>query len=134
MQNDEKAIRELIGTWLSASAAGDTGKVLDLMSEDVVFLMPGHPPMKGKAAFAASQAALRQFRLEASSEIQEIRITGEWAWCWTNLSIIVTPLKSGAPIKRAGNTLSILQKQAAGKWLLVRDANMLAVVDQSVNQ
>ena len=38
------------------------------------------------------------------------------------------PLNDGAPIRRAGNTLSILRKQPGGAWVVVRDANMLAVV------
>lgn len=129
MQNDEQAIRQLVATWLSASKAGDTEKVLSLMSEDVVFLVPGQPPMRGKAAFAAGQAALQQFHIESTSEIQEVKVFGEWAYLWTQLSVVVTPTNAGAPIKRSGNTLSILQKQA-GAWVVVRDANMLAVVPQ----
>jgi uncharacterized protein (TIGR02246 family) len=38
---DEQAIRELVQTWLRASAAGDLDQVLALMSDDVVFLTPG---------------------------------------------------------------------------------------------
>ena len=41
--SDEQAIRKLIATWLSASAAGDTQTVLSLMADDVVFLVPGQP-------------------------------------------------------------------------------------------
>jgi uncharacterized protein (TIGR02246 family) len=126
MQNDEQAIRELVATWLSASKAGDNEKVLSLMAEDVVFLVPGQPPMRGKAAFAAGQAGLRQFDIDATSEIQEIKVLGEWAYLWTNLSVAVTPRAGGAPVKRSGNTLSILKKEA-GAWVLFRDANMLAV-------
>jgi uncharacterized protein (TIGR02246 family) len=126
MQDDEQAIRNLIATWLSASKAGDTEKVLGLMADDVVFLVCGQPPMRGKAAFAASQAALKDMELEASSEIQEVRVLGDWAYVWTNLTVVITP-KSGAPIKRAGNTLSVLEKQN-GSWVMLRDANMLAVV------
>jgi uncharacterized protein (TIGR02246 family) len=129
MQSDEQAIRELVATWLSASKAGDTEKVLSLMAEDVVFLVPGQPPMRGKAAFAAGQSALQQFEIEATSEIQEVNVVGEWAYLWTKLTVVVTPKKGGAPVKRMGNTLSILQKQA-GAWVIVRDANMLAVVPQ----
>jgi uncharacterized protein (TIGR02246 family) len=121
MQNDEQAIRELVNTWLSASKAGDTETVLSLMSDDVVFLGCGRPPMIGKVAFAASQAALSD--IEATSQIQEIKVLGEWAYIWTHLSIAVTP-KDGAPAQRAGNTMSILQKQN-GSWKIVRDANML---------
>jgi uncharacterized protein (TIGR02246 family) len=129
MQNDEQAIRQLVANWLSAAKAGDTEKVLSLMAEDVVCLMPGHPPMRGKAAFAAGQLGLRPFHIESTSEIQEIKVFGEWAYLWTTLSVVVTPRKGGAPIKRSGNTLSILQKHA-GSWVLVRDANMLAVVQE----
>jgi len=128
-QNDEQAIRGLVTTWLSTSKAGDTEKVLGLMAEDVVFLTPGHPPMRGKDAFAASQSGLTDIDLDATSEIQEIKVLGEWAYIWTNLTVVMTPKKGGAPVKRAGNTLSILQKQN-GSWVIARDANMLAVVEQ----
>jgi uncharacterized protein (TIGR02246 family) len=128
IKNDEQAIRDLVANWLSASKAGDADKVLSLMAEDVVFLTPGHPPMRGKAAFAASQSALKDIDLEATSDIQEIKVLGDWAYIWTNLTVIMTPKKGGAPVKRTGNTLSILQKQN-GAWVIARDANMLAVVE-----
>jgi uncharacterized protein (TIGR02246 family) len=129
MQNDEQAIRELVETWLSASQAGDTKKVLSLMADDVVFLVTGQAPMRGKFAFAAAQTALADFDIAATSDIQEIKVIGEWAYMWTELSIMVTPKKGGTPVKRAGNTLSILRKQA-GAWVIFRDANMLAVVQE----
>jgi uncharacterized protein (TIGR02246 family) len=127
MHADEDAIRQLVATWLDASRAGDTDKVLSLMTDDVVFLTPGHPPMRGKAAFAASLASLKSFGIEARGEIEEIRILGEWAWLWTRLSVTMTPKNGGAPVERAGNTLSILTKRA-GAWMIARDANMLASV------
>jgi uncharacterized protein (TIGR02246 family) len=127
MQNDEQEIRELIATWLSATKAGDAEKVLSLMADDVVFLICGQPPMRGKAAFAASLSALSQVMIDATSEIQEIKVLGEWAYTWTHLSVVITPKNGGASVTRAGNTLSILQKQN-GSWLMLRDANMLAPV------
>lgn len=127
MQNDEQEIRELIATWLSATKAGNTEKVLSLMADDVVFLICGQPPMRGKAAFAASLSALSQVMIDATSEIQEIKVLGEWAYTWTHLSVVITPKNGGASVTRAGNTLSILQKQN-GSWLMLRDANMLAPV------
>ncbi len=126
MQNDEDAIRQLVSTWLSASKAGDTEKVLSLMSDDVVFLVCGQPPMRGKSAFAASQSGLKEVDIDATSEIQEIKVLGAWAYSWSKLSVVMTPKNGGDAIKRAGNTLSILQKQN-GSWVIVRDANMLAV-------
>ena len=129
MENDEQAIRQLVTTWLDASKAGDTGKVLSLMTDDVVFLIAGQPPMCGKAAFAASQSALKAVKIDATSEIHEIEVMGDWAYMWTKLSVVITRPDGTAPTKRAGNTLSILRRQA-GNWVIARDANMLAVVSK----
>jgi uncharacterized protein (TIGR02246 family) len=129
MDADEAAIRSLISTWMDATRAGDTATVLGLMTDDAVFLTPGQPPMD-KAHFAAaaqSQAdsAVRP-EIDARSEIQEIRVLGDWAWMWTRLTVTVRV--PGAPERRrAGHTLSILRK-VNGRWQLARDANMLAPV------
>ena len=41
MRDDEAEIRELVATWMAATKAGDAQAVLDLMTEDAVFLVPG---------------------------------------------------------------------------------------------
>lgn len=127
MQNDEEEIRQLVSTWMDASKAGDVETVLSLMADDVVFLVPGQPVMR-KADFAAAaraQSGQGAPQFDGKSEIQEIRILGDWAFMWTKLTVAVTP--PGEPMTRAGYTLSILNKQD-GKWVLARDANLLAPV------
>jgi uncharacterized protein (TIGR02246 family) len=123
---DEQQIRDLIATWMSATTAGDLQQVLNLMAEDVVFLLPGQPPMRGREAFAVGlRNAMQHVRMEGVSDIQEIRICGDQAWCWNHLSLTITPLQGGSPKRRAGFTLSVFQKEADGKWRLLRDANLL---------
>jgi uncharacterized protein (TIGR02246 family) len=124
---DEQAIRDVIASWLRATIAGDLSRLLALMAEDVVFLAPGQPPMRGKEAFAKTfRAALSQFRINAVSEIQEIRVEDEWAYCWNFFKVATTPL-NGGPIKRSkGYTLTILRKTRLGGWVVTRDANLLA--------
>ena len=56
-KSDEQAIRDVISNWLRATAAGDVDAILPLMAEDVVFLRPGQPPMRGREAFAAGLRA-----------------------------------------------------------------------------
>jgi uncharacterized protein (TIGR02246 family) len=130
MQNDEKEIRKLVEIWMSASKAGDLETVLSLMTDDVVFLTPGQPPMIGKEGFAAaSNAQPKPFEIDAVSDIQEIQVLSDWAYMWTKLSVTVTPAKDAQPIRRAGHTLTILKKQG-GKWLLARDANILTVAPE----
>jgi uncharacterized protein (TIGR02246 family) len=45
MSDDDAAIRKLVDTWMSATKAGDVDAVLDLMTDDAVFLVAGRPPM-----------------------------------------------------------------------------------------
>lgn len=128
MQHDEQEIRQLVSTWMAASKAGDIETLLSLMAYDVVFLVPGQPVMcKADFAVAArAQSGPETPQFDGTSEIQEIKILGDWAFMWTRLTVVVTP--SGAQsVTRTGHTLSILKKQN-GKWVLARDANMLAPV------
>ena len=129
MQSDEQEIRQLVSTWMDATKAGDVETVLSLMADDVVFLVPGQPVMR-KADFAvAARAQSGQVvpQFDGTSEIQEIKILGDWAFMWTQLTVVVTPPGGAQSMTRAGYTLSILKKQN-GKWVITRDANMLAPV------
>jgi len=112
---------------LRATIAGDLPRLLALMAEDVVFLAPGQPPLRGKEAFAtAFNAALQRVRIDASSEIQEVRVEGGMAYCWNQFIVTTTPLNGGPSQRRKGYTLTILRKTRLGNWVLTRDANMLA--------
>jgi uncharacterized protein (TIGR02246 family) len=123
MTDDERAIRQLIDTWLAASKDGDIQTVLSLMTDDVIFMVPGASPF-GKQAFAAAAAGMKNVQMEGTSEIQELRILGEWAYLRNFIDMTVTP-PSGAPARRSGYTLTILRKEDDGKWRLARDANLL---------
>lgn len=126
MRDDEQAIRNLISEWQRATAAGDAERLRPLMSDDVVFLTPGQAPMYGRQAFmAAFQEGLKHYRIESYGEIKDLHVADDLAYCWTYLSVTATPLQQGLPMRRSGNTLSILKKQPGSGWVIVRDANML---------
>ena len=129
MGADEQQIRELVATWMTATRRGDVDTVLSLMSDDAVFLVAGRPVMH-KADFAAAARAQANHAapvFEGTSEIQEVKVLGDWAFMWTRLTVVATPPDGAPPTQRAGHTLTILNKQN-GKWVLARDANMLAPV------
>ena len=126
MSSGEHAIRNLIATWNRATAAGDVKPLLNLMAEDVVFLTPGNPPLRGRDAFVtAFQATLGRFRIDPKSEVQEIQVSGDLAYCWTHITVELTPVNGGSPARRSGYTLTILRKHPGGDWFITRDANML---------
>lgn len=124
MSSDEQAIRELVATWMTASKSGDLPTVLSLMTDDVVFMVPGREPF-GKEAFAASSRAMKGIELDGTSDIRELRVLGDWAYLRNFIQISVMP-PGGSIMKRSGWTLSVFQKQADGRWLLARDANLVS--------
>jgi uncharacterized protein (TIGR02246 family) len=124
MSDDERAIRDLVATWMAASKAGDQDTVLGLMTDDVVFMVPGREPF-GKEAFAAASQGMQGMRIEGTSDIVELQVLGDWAYLRNRLNVTITP-PCGSPTTRSGYTLTILRKEADGRWLLARDANLLA--------
>jgi uncharacterized protein (TIGR02246 family) len=124
MTDDERAIRELVETWMDASRRGDLATVLGLMSDDVLFLTPGHEPF-GKEAFRAAFESMRGVELDGRAEIEEIEILGDWAWIRNHIEMTVTP-PGGEAIRRSGYTLTILRREADGRWRLFRDANLVS--------
>ncbi len=121
--SDEQAIRDLISTWMAATKAGDQATVLSLMTDDVVFMVPGQQPF-GKEAFAAASRGMQGVEFAGTSEVIELQVIGDWAWIRTRLRVVITP-PGGKQMARSGYTLSVLRKQSDGRWLLARDANLL---------
>ena len=126
MTEDERAIRELVATWMAASKAGDTETVLSLIADDAVFTVVGQEPF-GKEAFRAASQGHNDLRVEGTSDIREIQVLGDWAYLRNYQTLTVTP-PGGQTIRRAGWTLTILRK-TSGKWVLARDANLMTKVE-----
>ena len=126
MQNDEQAIQALVDEWQTAAAEGNLQRLTEMMSEDVVFLTPGQAPMCGRQAFVDNfREGMKHYRIESHGEIKELQVANDLAYCWTHLTVTVTPHHEGRPMRRSGNVLSILKKQPDARWVIVRDANML---------
>src|SRR2546430_7965711 len=118
MTEDERAIRELVDTWMEASEEGDLATLLDLMTDDVVFMVPGQEPF-GKEQFRAASESMRGVAMDGWAEVREIEMAGDRAWIRNFIELTMTP-PGGEPVRRAGLTLSILCKGADGRWRLSR--------------
>lgn len=123
MTDSEAAIRDVMEKWFDASRRGDTETVLGLMTEDVVFLVPGQKPF-GKREFAASSAQMGDVRLDGRNTIEEINVLGDWAYLRSFIEVTMTPA-GGQPVHRSGYTLTIFRKEEDGQWRLARDANLM---------
>jgi len=124
--SDEQQIRAVIDSWLSGSRAGDLTALLNLMTEDVVFLTPGNMPMRREQFMNALKSMAGVVDIDGRFDVQEITVTGDTAICWNLLEISITTQAGGATVRRAGNTLTVFRRGADGQWRIWRDANMLA--------
>jgi len=125
MTEDERAIRQVVATWMQASQSGDTATVLSLMTEDVVFMVPGQEPFRREGfEAAASQPSAARPQIDGTNDIVEIQILGSWAFTRNRIDLNITP-PTGEPVRRTGCTLTLFRREADGRWKLARDANLL---------
>jgi uncharacterized protein (TIGR02246 family) len=126
MGSDERDIRELHSTWISAVNAGDLARLLTLMTVDVVFLGPGQAVF-GPDGFSANfSAAQQQVRIDCSSELEEVVVVGEVAYTRSRDALSVTPRAGGGAARLAGHRITVYRRQPDGRWLLARDAHTLS--------
>ena len=123
MNDDERAIRQLVDDWMEASRNGDTAALKDLMADDMLFMVPNQPPF-GKADFLAGSEGGSEVEVGGTAEVLEAKVLGDWAFLRNHLEVTVTP-PGGKTQKMSGYTLTLLRKEDDGKWRMVRDANLV---------
>jgi uncharacterized protein (TIGR02246 family) len=125
METDEQQIQRLMAEWHRRTAQGELDAILGLMTEDAVFLRCGLPPMT-KAEFAAGfRDWAGKARIESTFDIKDIHASGDVAYVWCYISLVITATETGGSTTREGHVLSIFRKSASGTWLLARDANLI---------
>jgi uncharacterized protein (TIGR02246 family) len=123
MTDDAGQIRELIASWIAASNAGDVSALMDMMTDDVIFMTPGRPPF-GKAQFAADSERVKGAAIDAHAEVQEIDVFGPRAYIRNHVRVELSA--PGQPARRmSGYAMSVLRKEADGRWRIARDANLV---------
>lgn len=122
-EDDERQIRKLIDSWIAASNARNLPALMDMMTDDVVFMTPGRGPF-GKAEFAADSQRMKSVTIDARAQVQEIEVFGPRAYIRNHIQIELTS-PGQAPRRMSGYAMSILRKEADGRWRIARDANLV---------
>jgi len=132
LEQDQKAIRELVATWARATGEGDLATIMDLMTDDVVFLTPGNPPMHREAFRKGFENMIRAVKVKAKPDLKALEITvdGDMAISWGKLEIEIKPLAGGPTRSAKGHTMSGLRRCPDGQWRIFRDANLLSAFTQ----
>jgi len=123
MTDDERKIRELVEGWIAASKAGDLPALMDMMTDDVIFMTPGRPQF-GKAEFAADSERMKGAVIDGRAEIREIEVFGPRAYIRNHIQVELT-LHGQTPRRMSGYAMSVLRKDADGRWRIARDANLV---------
>ena len=122
---DRNAILELLDRWRRAESARDIHALLTLLDDDIVFLPSSVPPIQGVEAVGEMYRAYFPLYREITHEatIEELRISGPWAFLWGSDELRMTPASGGDQIHRKGMGLSILKRQPDGSWRFWRGIN-----------
>ena len=128
---NERQIRRLIDAWIAASNARNLPALMDMMTDDVVFMTPGRAPF-GKAEFAADVERMKGVAIDARAEVQEIEVFGPRAYIRNHVRVEITP-PGQEPRRMSGYAMSILRKDDDGRWRIARDANLVAPESAAVH-
>ena len=120
---DTRQIRKLIDAWIAASNARNLPALMDMMTDDVVFMTPGRAPF-GKAEFAADVERTKGVAIDARAEVQEIEVSGALAYIRNHIRVELTS-PGQAPKRMSGYAMSVLRKDDDGRWRIARDANLV---------
>jgi uncharacterized protein (TIGR02246 family) len=123
VSDDEGAVRALFDEWVAATEAGDVARLLDLVTDDVLF-MTAERAAFGKAELAEGLTAMMRLqRLEVVADLQEVVVLGDHAYVRNHLDVTVHPRAGGPSTTVHSRALSILRKED-GRWRLARDATI----------
>ncbi len=115
---DARAIEGLHDRWMSDELAGNTTAVLDLCADDVVWLPPGAPPLRGKRQILEWLSG-PTVRLE-SLRLFNLEIRGGSATAWKTCEFESVLRAAGTPgaVTVRGAHLWVLDKGPTG-WRIV---------------
>ena len=112
--------------WRRLTAEGNLDGLLSLLADDVIFLTPGNPPITKNDFAAGFREVSAKARIEAMQDVKEIRASGDIAAAWSHLTVALTPKDGGKKSEASGHVLTVFHRSPSGKWLLARDANLVA--------
>ena len=125
MTTDERAIRNLTRDFVAAVRAKNLEAILDMITDDAIFLLPGSPEVRGKQAIAEMYRGFfaRFDAVEQTATLEEVKVSGDWAFGWGADEILATPAAGGPTMRTRGKNMIILRRGPDGAWRFARGIN-----------
>jgi uncharacterized protein (TIGR02246 family) len=119
---DLKAIDVVRDAHVAALNAGDARAWVAQFTDDAVQMPPNAPANVGGAKIASwSQAFLDQFRVHFALAVDEVRVSGEWAFERGTYIISLTSQAGGPAMQDVGKYLTVYQRKPGNTWRMARD-------------
>jgi len=109
--------------YVTAINSNDLDTLLEMLTEDVVFLAAQAPPMVGKEAVRPwLEGYLEAYETHWDKPVLEFVVSGDWAFERYSYRSTDTPRGGGDMVEDTGWGLVIYHHDADGKWRVARDA------------
>ena len=116
VEADEAAIKKAFDESTVALNAND-GSIVDLGTEDVVVMYKNGPAVTGKEAVRARQQELMsQLTFEETRSVDEVVVSGDWAFVRWSGKGTTTPRDGGEPSEFDRKGIAIYQRQPDNSW------------------
>ena len=116
------AIDRLREVHLAALNAGDADGWAACFADDGVQMPPNFGTNAGRAAIEGwSKGFLTMFSCQFKLAVDEVQVTGHWAFERGRYDITIRPKSGGGSMDDNGKYITIYQKQPEGGWKIARD-------------
>jgi ketosteroid isomerase-like protein len=121
LEADVEAIEYLLREEVAAVESGDIEAQLAIRTADVLEMPPNELPFIGIEAYRTwSSDDPFSYQIKAAS-MDEIRVTGDWAYSRYSYTWILTPVPGGESVEVSGKGIWIVQRQPDGSWKIARE-------------
>jgi uncharacterized protein (TIGR02246 family) len=120
-EEDRRAILRLGKAWEEAIKRQDVNALLDMVTDDVLFMPPNMPTVQGKAAVAEMfRIFFATSTVDQTFNPEEIQIGRDWAFARGQDVLTITPRAGGTPVRVEARGISILRREKDGIWRFAR--------------
>lgn len=119
----DEAAHKVHEAYVTAINSNDLDTLLEILTDDVVFMAAHEPPFVGKAAVRPwLEGYLTAYTTHWDKPVQEFVVAGEWAFERYSYTSTDTPLDGGEPLVGTGWGFVVYHYDDDGTWRVARDA------------
>ena len=120
--SDFDSINAVLATHVAAVNSSDSAANLADFADDIVYLPPNQPPIRGKQALASFVGPFFEtFDAELEMVPEETVVSGDWAFQWGNFTNTIVAQNSSDTTFMDAKWIYLYQRQSDGSWKIARD-------------